>query len=272
MARGRSRRLPNTCLPAPARQRSEPACSRIHGALGALTVPFHYRCLTAARFACCIPRGLAQGMRQDFCASVIRRAALAAFVSCGAACSVHPIVPPTARPLAATPSESLTLILLRPVVRIDKMPPADAPLSFAPNQSVPPASDGEPLIRSLYDAAKGAAAALQPALIDCQTAEDGDAGLCKQLDPLVGRLAHGSTTADGRSVLHHVAEVQPNCAVLATQLDVELGPGAYYNSATGQMGSAMSTSAFRAALTRCDTAEVLWKNEVLLRAVPDLDS
>lgn len=218
------------------------------------------------------PRGGRGRLWRADCAAARQTLRVALLLCAAAGCSAHPIIPVTARPLAATKTDSLAVIVLTPVVRIDQMPGASAPLAFSANARAEPGSDAEALAASLHDAAAGAARALNVSLIDCRGTGDADAGVCEQLDPFAAPLAHGSTRSDARSALHHAGETQPNCAVLASQLIVELGPGSYYNSATGQMGSAMSTSAFRAALTRCDPTEVLWKNEILLRAVPDLRS
>ena len=70
-----------------------------------------------------------------------------------------------------------------------------------------------------------------------------------------------------RALLRELSMVQADCVVLATLITSELGPPETYNSFTGQITSDMSRSSFSAALMRCDSGEILWRNDVLLRSV-----
>lgn len=159
-------------------------------------------------------------------------------------------------------SGSTTVFLLAPAVEFERIQSV---------MTVPSSrSSRDDLAASLRSAARAAVAAAHVTSVDCQDAEGQAATVCTQLDALSGALARGSVKAGTRLTLQHLSEREPTCAVLATLLVAELGPGDYYNSVTGQMGSAMSKSVFSAALTRCDTGAVLWKNEVLLRAVPEV--
>ena len=205
-------------------------------------------------------------MRGDFPASVLGRVSLTLLMTCGGGCAVHPILPPTAKPIAATHLVAGSVILANPTVQIEHLSPTAAGWSTGASRTTPQQGDLE---ASLHASAKAAAVALGVPVVDCHDATDDQLRICKELDPLVVHLAQGSIRAGIRPPLRHASDEQAGCAVLATLLHVELGPGDYYNSFTGQMGSESSTSAFHAALTRCETGEVLWTNEVLLREAPD---
>lgn len=61
-------------------------------------------------------------------------------------------------------------------------------------------------------------------------------------------------------------------AVLATYVRVKVGQAGTWNSMTGAITSASHSARMRAAIVECRTARILWKNEVLLREIPRVDS
>jgi hypothetical protein len=93
------------------------------------------------------------------------------------------------------------------------------------------------------------------------------AGPVAQLQPLVSRLARGALSDETQPSLSRLAALPGDYLVFAQVMKVKEGPGASWNSFTGQITTAISSTVLQAALISPRTGRVLWKNEEMERKI-----
>jgi len=193
-----------------------------------------------------------------------RRGAVAALVLVTAVggCTAQPTTRAAAAPARAVLTPASTVLVLRPVVRIERLND-EKPLTGVEYGA-------EALGSSLSTAARGAAIASGATVIDCATAtgsawEPSCAALAAQAAP----LARGVVPTAAGGGLAQLSTVQADAVVLASLLVAKVGPAATYNSFSGQITSDPSTALLSAALVGAPAGRVLWRNDALLRTVPE---
>jgi hypothetical protein len=109
-------------------------------------------------------------------------------------------------------------------------------------------------------------------VIESQSDSSEISDLCRQLSPFSPELSGGRIDTNAAEILYRLASLNGNLAVFANSIRAKVGPGGYWNPNTGAIGSSMSNTVIRAALINCGSAEVLWRNEVLMRELPKVES
>ncbi len=84
----------------------------------------------------------------------------------------------------------------------------------------------------------------------------------------IPKLSRGITDGDSISLLRSMASYGENMAILVNYVDVKVGTRGTWDPNSGAITSGNSRSVFHAALLDCATGQLLWKNDVLLRALP----
>ena len=159
------------------------------------------------------------------------------------------------------PRTGVQIILLNPLILIEDVRDGSelSPLKGG-------AADLAPLLRS---AARSAAESRGYSVVDDDSLQDADAlSACGQLGIASRKLARGVLDDDLRHTLGLVAQANDGYAVLAQAMRIRIGPGRSWNPWTGNITSSMSNTVFQASLISASTAEVLWKNELLVRKLP----
>lgn len=179
------------------------------------------------------------------------------------ACSVHPVVRAGAPPIASALTPETTVLMLVPRIRFERI---ELGGTFSSR-----GSSTEQLSASLLNAAREAIDGAHARPIGCDgAAQPEPATSCQALDTEAKGLLRGTVTPVARSALERVSADAPQCRVLVTSLVAELGPPESYEALTNQPRADLSKSTFHAALLRCDTGAVIWRNDVLLREPPDV--
>lgn len=89
-----------------------------------------------------------------------------------------------------------------------------------------------------------------------------------KLQPIAGKLARGSLTAESRKILAEAANGLGSSLILAQYLRVRVGAKGYYGpSMGGQISPGQSETLLASALIDPARGEVAWKNEVLVRKI-----
>lgn len=96
--------------------------------------------------------------------------------------------------------------------------------------------------------------------------------LYSRLQSLSSRLAAGQLNDEADTTLQRLSALDQNLVILSHFLYAKVGRGGYWNPMSGAIGSSMSTSRLQVSLIRCSTGQVLWKNEVFLRQLPQVDN
>jgi hypothetical protein len=104
---------------------------------------------------------------------------------------------------------------------------------------------------------------------DGYTAGFGD--LCSKLNAMSSRLASGYISDEATIIFHQLSSENQNLLILSQCLIAKVGPKGSYNSYTGAITSKMFSYLLKASLINCSTGQVLWKNEVFIRKLPDVD-
>lgn len=87
------------------------------------------------------------------------------------------------------------------------------------------------------------------------------ADLIKQLEPLTSRLARGAINDEAQSILTRLAALPRHYVIAVAYMQIKNGPGRSWNSMTGAITSAMSSTLVQSALISTATGKILWKNE-----------
>ncbi len=174
--------------------------------------------------------------------------------------------PPTSRSGAVSPRGALRaglpVLVLAPVVRFEEMQ-TEFPLRGRDDEA-------KELALELHRAAMASAATASAAVTDCATTGATDvATLCDELARHALLLSRGIVRADSRPLLARAAVLGTDATVLATSCVARAGPLGTYNSSTGQITSSDSRTVVSAALWRGTDGKVAWKNDVLLRTIPE---
>lgn len=96
--------------------------------------------------------------------------------------------------------------------------------------------------------------------------------LLSRLQSLSSSLSTGQVKDEANGILKRLSAQNQHLLILSHFLYSKVGPGGYWNPNTGAIGSSMSTCRIRVSLIQCSTAQVLWKNEVILRQLPQVGS
>jgi hypothetical protein len=130
-----------------------------------------------------------------------------------------------------------------------------------------------PVIESkLNDAAKDAATKRNTAIVEAAALGSPElVDLCAKLQPLSSRLASGQLNDEAKNMLLRLSEADKELLIISNFLQVKVGPGGYWDPNTGSIGSSMSTSQFRISLINCSTGQVMWKDELLVRDLPQVN-
>jgi len=179
-----------------------------------------------------------------------------------AGCTPKPAIRPTAEPAAKVIAPGTRVLLLTPLVRFESMQ-SEAALDDI-------AYDETAYAARLHDAARAAAAGAGAAIIECglPQAHAATTAACGELAPHTLALSRGIVRPDAAVALARVAAETLGVLVLATACLGRLGPGGYYNANSGQIKAASASTVLSAALLGAD-GRAVWKNDVLLRAIPE---
>jgi hypothetical protein len=180
-------------------------------------------------------------------------------------CVNKPIAGTTSSTMDLTLDSDIAILTLRPFLKFEKME----------NEEILPASDfqGDAIERIVLTAATDAIESRKIVKVDCQTQEEMEiAELCNQLHSISPRLSKGRINDKAKVLLKQLASLKEHHAVLAHLVRVKVGPGTFYNPWSGLIHSSMSHTLLRASLIHCKSGRVLWKNQVLLREFPKIES
>lgn len=132
---------------------------------------------------------------------------------------------------------------------------------------------GDAIEASLLSASKNAVELRGFAMVDCRSLQSKEiVELCDQLRSISPKLSRGLISNETEILLKRFASFNKRFAVLVTFLQVKVGPGSFWNPSGGAIRSSMSSSLLRIALIHCVTKQILWKNQVLLRQLPQAES
>jgi hypothetical protein len=95
--------------------------------------------------------------------------------------------------------------------------------------------------------------------------------LFTKLQKVSSKLSVGYLTAETKEILNKIFAYDENIAILSQYLYVKVGQGGTYNAYTGAITSSNSSSLLRVSLVHCN-GDVIWKNQVLLRQLPNPDN
>ena len=86
------------------------------------------------------------------------------------------------------------------------------------------------------------------------------------------KLSRGLIDKESTTLLQSLASYDENMTILVNYVDVKVGSRGSWDPNTGLITSQNSKSLFRAALFQCSTGQLLWKDEIFLRELPELSS
>jgi hypothetical protein len=176
-------------------------------------------------------------------------------------CSPRPATRPAALPAGDALGPGSTVLVLRPSIRFESM---EREVALADGAREEVAFAG-----SLRDAARLAAASAGAVVLECDSPDAANvAALCADLSPHVRLLSRGVVRPESAQLLARGDLGAPAISILATSCLGRVGPAGYYNSQTGQLHAASRSTVLSAALIGAD-GHLKWKNDVLLRAVPE---
>lgn len=176
-----------------------------------------------------------------------------------AACAAKPIAVMTTPPAEAIASD-IQILILPPLIRFERTENE----SVLMNRS----DEGDAFGAELLKAAKIISETRNFKIVASESLA-GTAAVesCTQLHSLSYRLARGLINEDILSLLNNLASIDDRIVVLAQYMKIKVGPRGYWIQTTGSIGSPGSSSIIQAALISSKTGDVIWKNEVLLRAL-----
>jgi hypothetical protein len=170
--------------------------------------------------------------------------------------------------VAATQSQSLKIILLRPSVRFEDIhkgvrsewglrePEA--------NKSAKPLGTEENYESLLLSAARSEVAP-KALLVEREKLDSSTTEACAKLEALTSRLARGNVNEAASSALAELAALDEHYAILAQFVRLETGPGRSWNPNTGSITSSTDSTLVQVALISGKTGKVIWKGERLIR-------
>jgi len=170
--------------------------------------------------------------------------------------------------VAATQSQRLKIILLKPSVRFEDIhkgvrsewglrePEA--------NKSAKPLGAEENYENLLLSAARSEVAP-KALLLEREKLDSPATDACAKLEALTSRLARGSVNEAATSALAELAALDEHYAILAQFVRLETGPGRSWNPNTGSITSSTDSTLVQVALISGKTGKVIWKGERLIR-------
>ncbi len=170
--------------------------------------------------------------------------------------------------VAATQSERLKIILLKPSVRfedIHKGVKSEWGLRESEAiKSTKPLGAEENYENLLLSAARSEVAP-KALLLEREKLDSSTTEACAKLEALTSRLARGNVNEAATSALTELAALDEHYAILAQFVRLETGPGRSWNPNTGSITSSTDSTLLQVALISGKTGKVIWKGERLIR-------
>ena len=175
-----------------------------------------------------------------------------------ASCAAKPVVRPDSPALASAVSAEATVLLLEPQVRLES--PARAAFRIDPTEY-----DTAGLAAAMSAAASQAAPAARP----CEDLAAAEAQPCSLLAARAEKLARGIVEPDSRTSLEQLSRSAAATVLVATSLTGRSASMGRLNPYSGEISSDNASTLLRAAAISCGSGDVVWRNEVLLRELPE---
>jgi hypothetical protein len=86
------------------------------------------------------------------------------------------------------------------------------------------------------------------------------------------KLSQGVVSDGDKLYMKQLASSDDRLSVLVSYIKVKVGTGAAWNPITGWIRTANSSCFLHSALIHCTTGQVLWKNQIFLRELPQIES
>ncbi len=99
-----------------------------------------------------------------------------------------------------------------------------------------------------------------------------DANLSTDIRKKIPRLVRGIFDAESKDLLKAMAAHEQSMVVLLSYVRVLVGKRGTWDPNSGAITASSSRSLFESVLVECETARVLWRGQVLLRDMPDINS
>ncbi len=91
-----------------------------------------------------------------------------------------------------------------------------------------------------------------------------------RLQKMSSKLSVGYLSPEAKEILKQLSSFDENLVILSQYLYVKVGQSGTWNAYSGAITSSNSSSLLKVSLVQCN-GEVLWKNQVLLRQIPNLN-